>query len=205
MSRGTPSSRRGGAQREPARLRVDEVNVDERAPAGAEEIINQVTMQALRIVFAVRTFRGRHPFYDVDALRDPQGFRLAIDTLAEPCKQGISLVVGIESRGSSAARRSRIGSARASFRCARSASCRATIRVSYSLECGSDSLEMHSGAIDKGQKVLIVDDLLAAERRATVVSCGAGRRPRRGVPDRAGGVERTRKRRENVRAVLRTA
>ena len=44
------------------------------------------------------------------------------------------------------------------------------IRVSYDLEYGTDSLEMHSDAVDKGQKVLIVDDLLATggTARATV-------------------------------------
>ena len=44
------------------------------------------------------------------------------------------------------------------------------IRVTYDLEYGSDSLEMHSDAIEKGQKVLIVDDLLATggTARATV-------------------------------------
>ena len=45
-----------------------------------------------------------------------------------------------------------------------------TIRASYALEYGSDSLEIHSDAIDRGQAVLIVDDLLATggTARATV-------------------------------------
>jgi len=45
-----------------------------------------------------------------------------------------------------------------------------TVRASYDLEYGSDSLEMHRDAIEKGQKVLIVDDLLATggTARATV-------------------------------------
>jgi adenine phosphoribosyltransferase len=45
-----------------------------------------------------------------------------------------------------------------------------TIRASYALEYGTDSLEIHSDAVDKGQKVLIVDDLLATggTARATV-------------------------------------
>ena len=44
------------------------------------------------------------------------------------------------------------------------------MRVSYALEYGTDSLEMHRDAIDPGQKVLIVDDLLATggTARATV-------------------------------------
>ncbi|HNS72915.1 MAG TPA: adenine phosphoribosyltransferase [bacterium] len=37
----------------------------------------------------------------------------------------------------------------------------ATIRESYALEYGSDSLEMHTDALQPGQRVLIVDDLLA--------------------------------------------
>ena len=36
-----------------------------------------------------------------------------------------------------------------------------TVKVSYDLEYGSDSLEMHHDAIEPGQRVLIVDDLLA--------------------------------------------
>ena len=35
------------------------------------------------------------------------------------------------------------------------------MKVSYDLEYGSDSLEMHNDAIEQGQRVLIVDDLLA--------------------------------------------
>ena len=44
------------------------------------------------------------------------------------------------------------------------------MRATYELEYGSDSLEMHRDAIDKGQHVLIVDDLLATggTARATV-------------------------------------
>jgi len=45
-----------------------------------------------------------------------------------------------------------------------------TIRASYALEYGTDSLEMHRDAIETGQKILIVDDLLATggTARATV-------------------------------------
>jgi adenine phosphoribosyltransferase len=37
----------------------------------------------------------------------------------------------------------------------------ATVRASYDLEYGSDSLEMHEDAIERGQRVVVVDDLLA--------------------------------------------
>jgi adenine phosphoribosyltransferase len=112
-------------------------------------------------------------FYDVTTLlRDPTGFRLAIDALSEPYHgQGISLVVGIESRGFilGAAVADRIGAGFIPVRKVGKLP-HTTIRVSYSLEYGSDSLEMHSDAIEKGQTVLIVDDLLATggTARATV-------------------------------------
>ncbi len=45
-----------------------------------------------------------------------------------------------------------------------------TVRATYDLEYGSDSLEMHKDAVEPGQRVLIVDDLLATggTARATV-------------------------------------
>ncbi len=112
-------------------------------------------------------------FYDVTTLlRDPEGFKLSIDTMAEPYKDaGISLVVGIESRGFilGAAVADRIGAGFAPVR--KVGKLPSTkIRVSYDLEYGTDSLEIHSDAVDAGQKVLIVDDLLATggTARATV-------------------------------------
>jgi adenine phosphoribosyltransferase len=112
-------------------------------------------------------------FYDVTTLlRDPQGFRLSIDSLAEPYHdRGISLVVGIESRGFilGAAVADRIGAGFVPVRKVGKLP-HTKIRVSYDLEYGTDSLEMHSDAIEKGQKVLVVDDLLATggTARATV-------------------------------------
>ena len=112
-------------------------------------------------------------FYDVTTLlRDPTGFRLAIDALSQPYYgQGISLVVGIESRGFilGSAVADRLGAGFIPVRKVGKLP-HTTIRVSYSLEYGSDSLEMHSDAIEKGQTVLIVDDLLATggTARATV-------------------------------------
>ncbi len=103
-------------------------------------------------------------FYDVTTLlRDPQGLRVAIDSLSLPFEgRGVDLVVGIESRGFilGAAVADRIG---AGFVLVRKVGKlpSATIRASYSLEYGTDSLEMHKDAIEPGQRVLIVDDLLA--------------------------------------------
>ena len=112
-------------------------------------------------------------FYDVTTLlRDPEGFRLAIDALAEPYyEKGIGLVVGIESRGFilGAAVADRIGSGFVPVRKLGKLPS-TTVRATYDLEYGSDSLEMHRDAIQPGQRVLIVDDLLATggTARATI-------------------------------------
>ena len=112
-------------------------------------------------------------FYDVTTLlKDPQGFKLAIDSMSEPyVGSGVTLVVGIESRGFilGAAVADRIGAGFVPVRKLGKLPAQ-TIRATYDLEYGSDSLEMHRDAIDKGQKVLIVDDLLATggTARATV-------------------------------------
>ena len=112
-------------------------------------------------------------FYDVTTLlRDAEGFRLAVDTMTEPYRgQPIDLVVGIESRGlilgAAVADRLRTG-----FVPVRKIGKlpSTTVRATYDLEYGSDSLEMHRDAVEAGQRVLIVDDLLATggTARATV-------------------------------------
>lgn len=112
-------------------------------------------------------------FYDVTTLlRDPEGFRLAVDQMALPYRdRGISAVIGIESRGFilGAAVADRIGAGFVPVRKLGKLPA-TTVRASYELEYGSDSLEMHRDAIDPGQRVLIVDDLLATGGtcRATV-------------------------------------
>jgi adenine phosphoribosyltransferase len=112
-------------------------------------------------------------FYDVTTLlRDAEGFRLAIDAIAAPYHgKGISLIVGIESRGFilGAAVADRIGAGFVPVRKIGKLP-HTTVRVSYDLEYGTDSLEIHSDAVEPGQRVLIVDDLLATggTARATV-------------------------------------
>lgn len=112
-------------------------------------------------------------FYDVTTLlRDPVGFHDAVDSMAGPyANRGVELVVGIESRGFilGAAVADRLGAGFVPVRKLGKlpAPC---IRATYELEYGQDSLEMHRDAIGQGQRVLIVDDLLATggTARATV-------------------------------------
>ena len=103
-------------------------------------------------------------FYDITTLlQDPEGFRLAIDGVSMPFRdRQIDLVVGIESRGFifGAAVADRIGAGFSPVRKPGKLPS-STVRATYDLEYGSDSLEMHADAVRNGQRVLIVDDLLA--------------------------------------------
>jgi adenine phosphoribosyltransferase len=103
-------------------------------------------------------------FYDVTTLlKHRDGFQLAIEQMAAPHRDAHpDLVVGIESRGFI------FGSALADRLQTGFAPVRKlgklpgpTRRASYALEYGSDSLEIHDDAVTAGQRVLIVDDLLA--------------------------------------------
>jgi adenine phosphoribosyltransferase len=112
-------------------------------------------------------------FYDVTTLlRDAAGFKQSIEALSAPYKgAGIGLVVGVESRGFilGAAVADRLGAGFVPVRKVGKLPSQ-TLRKTYDLEYGTDSLEMHRDAVDPGQSVLIVDDLLATggTARATV-------------------------------------
>ncbi len=103
-------------------------------------------------------------FYDITTLLgDPAGFKAAIDALSAPYQgQGISLVIGIESRGFilGAAVADRLGVGFCPIRKPGKLPA-ATIKESFSLEYGTDAIEMHADAVAPGQRVLIVDDVLA--------------------------------------------
>jgi len=103
-------------------------------------------------------------FYDITTLlRDPQGFAAMVEALAAPYRDaGIDVVVGIESRGfiMGAAVAQALGCGFVPIRKPGKLPS-ATLRESYALEYGTDTLEMHTDAITPGQRVLIVDDVLA--------------------------------------------
>jgi adenine phosphoribosyltransferase len=96
-------------------------------------------------------------------LADPSAFEATIAALAEPhLDSNVGLVAAVESRGfifgASLAVRLKAGfvpirkPGKLPYR---------TVRESYTLEYGTDALEMHADAMRKGSRVLIVDDLLA--------------------------------------------
>jgi adenine phosphoribosyltransferase len=103
-------------------------------------------------------------FYDITTLlKDPAAYRDAIDLMVEPHRDaGVDLVVGMESRGfifsgpiayklhAGLIPVRKLGKLPAE-----------TVSVEYALEYGSNTLEIHKDAIRPGQRVLIVDDLLA--------------------------------------------
>jgi adenine phosphoribosyltransferase len=104
------------------------------------------------------------PFRDITPLlANPAGLALAIELLANPYRgKYIDLVVGAESRGFI------FGTAVASHLSAGFSLVRKPgklpskrISVTYDLEYGQDTLEMHTDGVIEGQRVLIVDDLLA--------------------------------------------
>ena len=103
-------------------------------------------------------------FYDITTLlRDADGFRITVDQLATPyIGQAIDVVVGIESRGFilGAAVAERIGAGFIPIRKPGKLPSKA-IKETYDLEYGKDALEIHADAVDRGQRVLIVDDVLA--------------------------------------------
>jgi adenine phosphoribosyltransferase len=112
-------------------------------------------------------------FYDITTLlQDATGLRAAVDSLTMPfMNQGIDLVVGIESRGFifGSAVADRIGAGFSPVRKPGKLPSR-TVKASYSLEYGADALEIHDDAVREGQRVLIVDDLLATGGTAKATS-----------------------------------
>jgi adenine phosphoribosyltransferase len=103
-------------------------------------------------------------FYDITTLlKEPEAFRAVIDAMADQVDETkVDIVVGMESRGFifSAPLAYKLNAGFVPVRNLGKLPAE-TIEVEYELEYGTATLEIHSDAIGKGQRVLIVDDLLA--------------------------------------------
>ena len=103
-------------------------------------------------------------FYDITTLiKDRRGLALLIDALAEHyIDKKIDLVLGMEARGFifGPALAYRLNAGFVPVRKPGKLPA-ATIKYDYALEYGTNTLEIHKDAIQRGQRVIIVDDLLA--------------------------------------------
>ena len=103
-------------------------------------------------------------FRDVTTLfRDPEGFELAVIGMARPFRtKRIDAVAGIEARGFilGGAIADRLGCGFIPIR-KKGKLPGKTIGQEYTLEYGVDKIEIHEDAIEEGQRILIVDDLIA--------------------------------------------
>lgn len=103
-------------------------------------------------------------FRDVTSvLQDPEGLKLSIDSVMDLVKDTeFDVVVGPESRGFifGVPVAYSLGKAFVPVRKKGKLPCE-TIEMSYDLEYGQATIEMHKDSIKPGQKVIIVDDLLA--------------------------------------------
>jgi adenine phosphoribosyltransferase len=103
-------------------------------------------------------------FYDVTTLlKDKLGFAMLIDALTERfLNKDIDLILGIEARGFifGPALAYRLNAGFIPVRKPKKLPAE-TVKVTYDLEYGQDTLEMHKDAIKPGQRIVIVDDLLA--------------------------------------------
>ncbi len=130
------------------------------------ETIKPIDVEALKVL--VRTVpdfpKPGILFYDITTLlKDKTGFAKLIDALAAHyIEQRIDLVLGIEARGFifGPALAYRLNAGFVPVRKPRKLPA-PVARVTYDLEYGSDTLEIHLDAIKPGQRVVLVDDLLA--------------------------------------------
>src|ERR1700733_15610999 len=120
-------------------------------------------------------------FYDITTLlKDKNGLAQLIDAFAAHyAGKKIVLVLGMEARGFifAPALAYKLGAGFVPVRKPGKLPS-ATTKLDYALEYGTNTLEIHTDAIEKGQRVLIVDDLLATGGTAEATtklakSCGA--------------------------------
>ena len=112
-------------------------------------------------------------FYDLTTLlKDPQGFHTLIDRLCDHFRNyTIDIVAGIEARGFifAPALDYRLGAGFVPVRKPKKLPGK-TAAISYALEYGTDTLEIHEDAIKPGQRVIICDDLLATGGTASATA-----------------------------------
>jgi adenine phosphoribosyltransferase len=104
-------------------------------------------------------------------LADALAFREAVRRMGEPYKKGsVDVVIGAESRGFifAAAMAVDLGAGFVPIRKKGKLPYK-TASVSYALEYGTDTLQMHTDAVSRGTRVLMVDDLLATG--GTMAAC----------------------------------
>ena len=111
-------------------------------------------------------------FYDITTLlKDPYGLRTTIDRLTELIDDpNVDTVIGVEARGFifAPALAYRLGAGFVPVRKPRKLPAE-TESISYELEYGHDTLEIHKDAIGNGHRVIIADDLLATGGTARAV------------------------------------
>jgi len=102
-------------------------------------------------------------FRDITTLLlDPAGFAASVARLADVAPADIDLIAGIEARGFIFASALATHLAKGLLLIRKTGKLPgATIGVDYALEYGTDRVEMHADACVPGQKVLLVDDLIA--------------------------------------------
>ena len=112
-------------------------------------------------------------FYDITTLmKDGSGLRRVFDGLHERYKgQDIGAVIGIEARGYffAPAVAYALGVGFIPVRKPGKLPAK-TVNVEYALEYGTDKLEMHADAVEAGQRILIIDDVLATGGTAAAVA-----------------------------------
>lgn len=111
-------------------------------------------------------------FYDITTLLlDAEGLEGTIDALTELCRgMQIDTIIGVESRGFifGTPLAYQLGTGFIPVRKPKKLPAK-TVSVSYELEYGTDTLEMHKDAVGEGHRILIVDDLLATGGTARAV------------------------------------
>ena len=112
-------------------------------------------------------------FYDITTLlKDKTGFRETVDALAQHYENAaVDVVVGIEARGYFFAPALALALGAGFVPVRKPRKLPHTVQsVEYELEYGTDQLEIHVDAVEPGQRVLIIDDVLATGGTASAVA-----------------------------------